>query len=86
MKASWFVDVQNIQPRVGNVIHGLTPTSRNFDLGSRFLRFRFPYISFEWFVQTPYFEIASCTPEHTVDVEILWKAWSRAGAASGMRP
>jgi len=82
--ANWFVDVQNLQPVVGNVINGLTPNSRKSGLGDRFLRFRFPCISFEWFVQTPYFEIASCTSKHAVEVDIIWKAWSNAGAASGL--
>ncbi|PPQ82977.1 hypothetical protein CVT26_005540 [Gymnopilus dilepis] len=82
--AQWSVDVENLPPSIGNVLFGLTERSRQGEVGWRFLRFRFPYITFEWFLQTPHFEVAACTTQESVEIEILWKAWSTAGAASGL--
>ena len=84
MTAQWSVDVENLPPSIGNVLFGLTERSRQGEVGWRFLRFRFPYITFEWFLQTPHFEVAACTTQESVEIEILWKAWSTAGAASGI--
>ncbi|KDR83055.1 hypothetical protein GALMADRAFT_221036 [Galerina marginata CBS 339.88] len=85
--AHWYTDVENLPHRVGKVIDGLTANSRNSDLGFRFMRFRFPYITFEWFLQTPYCEIYAKMHRNgyqPTEVEVLWKAWARAGAASGL--
>ena len=86
--AHWYTDVENLPHRVGKVIDGLTPNSRNFHVGFRFMRFRFPYVKFEWFLQTSYCEIYTkmdleSTKFQPAEVEVLWKAWARAGAASG---
>lgn len=53
------------------------------------MRFRFPYVKFEWFLQTSYCEIYSkmdldSTKFQPTEVEVLWKAWAQAGAASGI--
>ncbi|KDR67391.1 hypothetical protein GALMADRAFT_273212 [Galerina marginata CBS 339.88] len=89
--AHWYTDVGNLPHRIGKVIDGLTANSRNSDLGFRFMRFRFPYIKFEWFLETPYSEILAkmrlgtgSNEYQPTEVEVLWKAWARAGAASGL--
>ncbi|PPQ97738.1 hypothetical protein CVT26_001770 [Gymnopilus dilepis] len=82
--AQWSINAKNLPSSIGDILVGQTEKARRPDVGYRFLRFRFPYITFEWFVQTPYAAIAACTAEESVEVEILWKAWSTAGASSGL--
>ena len=55
----WRVDVTAVPFRRARAIYGLTPKSRNEAIQYRFLRFRFPFVRFEWHVETPYHTVAA---------------------------
>jgi len=84
--ALWYVNTKELPPSVGRTISGLTTNSRKPDLGSRFIRFRFPYVTFEWSLQTPVCELKPGNEDANgiVTANVLWKAWARSGTASGL--
>ncbi len=81
----WKVDVTAVPFRQARAIHGLTPNSRNEAIQYRFLRFRFPFVRFEWHVETPYHTVDALLHGigGPIEVRFLWKAWTRNFAASG---
>lgn len=74
--------MNNLPQQAGQAIYGLTFNARNPSIVARFVRFRFPFVRFEWNVQTPYYKLQGLT-EGTAQVETLWRTWARGGAASG---
>jgi len=82
--ALWDIDVSNLPYQVGQAIYGLTVNARNPSIVTRFVRFRFPFVRFEWHVQTPYYKLRDLREGDTTQIEILWRAWARGGAASGL--
>jgi hypothetical protein len=79
------VDVKAVPFHQAKAIHGLTPNSRNEAIQYRFLRFRFPFVRFEWHVETPYHTVDALLHGvgGPIEVRFLWKAWTRNFAASG---
>ena len=79
------MDVEAGPFRQARAIHGLTPNSRNEAIQYRFLRFRFPFVRFEWHVETPYHTVGALLDGGgaPIKVRFLWKDWTRNFAASG---
>ncbi|KAF8993890.1 hypothetical protein BDQ17DRAFT_111419 [Cyathus striatus] len=77
---TWYVDVDNLPPNIGRSLYGVTINSRNTDIGSRFIRFRFPHVFFEAS------QLMSVTPVATsgINTRAIWKAWARGGTTSGL--
>jgi len=62
---------------------GMTVNDRDEAVGRRFLRLRFPLVRFEWQVETPYSAL-KFDGEEAVEIKLLWKAWTRSYASSGL--
>ncbi|KAF9002211.1 hypothetical protein BDQ17DRAFT_1409722 [Cyathus striatus] len=81
-KGSWDIKVDNLPHELGRIIEGVTANSRKLDIGSRFMRFRFPHVLFEISsLNLP--ERFSNDPDN-LKVKSLWKAWARGGPTSGI--
>lgn len=50
----------------------------------RFSSFRFPFVRFEWHIETPYYVWQNMKKDTTAEIKVLWKAWTRDTAASGV--
>ena len=85
--ATWDVDVTQVPYHQAQSIYGLTDNARNTAIQYRFQRFRFPFVHFEWHVETPYHTVSQLIYNHRLDqsitVKFIWKAWTKNYAASG---
>jgi hypothetical protein len=75
--ARWEVGVGELPKGQGQVLHGLTDNDRSPNVTYRFLRFRFPFVRFEWHIETPYSELQFRGQTKPVQVKYMWKAWTR---------
>ena len=85
--ATWGVDVTQVPYHQAQSIFGLTDNARNPAIQYRFQRFRFPFVHFEWHIETPYHTVSQLIQNHrldqTITVKFIWKAWTKNYAASG---
>jgi len=82
--AIWEVDVKTLPNNQGRLIHGLTEFDRRTDVVWRFLRFRFPFVRFEWHIETPYSVLATSDNTKPLQIRLLWKAWTNGSSASAL--
>jgi hypothetical protein len=83
----WDVNVAALPSIQRHAIYGSTDNARRKGVEWRFQRFRFPYVHFEWHLQTPYSEVnarISRGANRPIPIKFLWKAWTRNQAASGV--
>lgn len=81
----WEVIVSDLPRPQRQAIYGLTDYSRHPSAVARFLRFRFPFVRFEWHVKTSYSALATLTPGGgTTDVSFSWTALASGSSSFGM--
>jgi len=84
----WDVDVTAVPFDHGRAIHGLTGNARDPSIQYRFLRFRFPFVRFEWNIESPYHTVNTLLTRNIVNESVLvrfsWKAWTKNYAASAL--
>ncbi|KAF9004992.1 hypothetical protein BDQ17DRAFT_1541022 [Cyathus striatus] len=80
--AQWYINIDSLPPHIGNIISGVTSNSRKTDIGSRFMRFRFPLVFFEVSTITPPAPTESLK-DHWSSTAI-WRAWVKEGANAGL--
>jgi len=87
----WDVNVDAVPFGQARAIYGMTENARVRTVSYRFLRFRFPFVQFEWHVQTPYHKVNALLANNQIGtgqaqgikVKFFWKAWTKNYAASG---
>ncbi|KAJ7813354.1 hypothetical protein B0H14DRAFT_3149959 [Mycena olivaceomarginata] len=83
----WDVNVAALPSIQRHAIYGSTENARRKGVDWRFQRFRFPYVHFEWHLQTSYSELnarISQGANRPIPIKFLWKAWTRNQAASAV--
>ncbi|KAJ7883124.1 hypothetical protein B0H13DRAFT_923531 [Mycena leptocephala] len=83
----WDVNVTALPSIQRHAIYGSTDNARQKGVDWRFQRFRFPYVHFEWHLQTPYSEVNARISQggnRPIPIKFLWKAWTRNQAASAV--
>jgi hypothetical protein len=81
----WDIDVSGIPHSQGLPIYGLTDNCRNRSAAGRFVRFRLPFVCFEWHFNTPYSLLEKLRGgDVEVKVNFAWTAWATGKMASGV--